>query len=94
MDTINALYDRLDEQHNGETHPDRELLQRELDWYSIRWMVPLRFLQRRQPDLPKPRSIGVPWMELLLIMYIENPESVSMPCAAAYQLVFLLLTLA
>ncbi len=31
MDTINALYARLDEQHNGETHPDRELLQRELD---------------------------------------------------------------
>lgn len=31
MDTIDALYARLDEQHNGETHPDRELLQRELD---------------------------------------------------------------
>lgn len=31
MDTINALYARLDEQHNGETHPDRDLLKQELD---------------------------------------------------------------
>lgn len=31
MDTINELYARLDEQHNGEVHPDRELLERELD---------------------------------------------------------------